>query len=273
MQSVKYKSRGPTVSFLQEILGKLGFQLPNTGYFGLETDQAVKEFQSKNNLVVDGKVGVKTWTLLLAKANPNHAFGNKFLGEQDLMQFAQQYGLELSCVKAVNEVESSGRGFLINGMAKILFEGHVFWRQLEARGIDPSELSNIGNQDILYKKWTKKFYLSGTREYDRLEKAINLGPDPRIKSAALSSASWGSFQIMGYHATKLGYPSVEVFVDEMQIHERNHLEAFGRYLKTYGCLQFLKEKNWAGFANCYNGSGFAENKYDVKLAAAYEKYS
>lgn len=273
MQFVKHKSRGSTVLFLQEILGKLGFQLPNSGYFGLETDQAVKEFQTKNNLVVDGKVGVKTWTLLLAKANPNHAFGNKFLGEQDLIHFAQQYNLELACVKAVNEVESSGRGFLINGMAKILFEGHVFWRQLEERGIDPNELSNPENRDILYKKWTRQFYLSGTREYDRLEKAINLGTDPRIKSAALSSASWGSFQIMGYHARKLGYPSVEVFVDDMQKHERNHLEAFGKYLETYGCMQFLKEKKWASFAKCYNGSGFAENKYDTKLAAAFEKYS
>jgi hypothetical protein len=34
----------------------------------------------------------------------------------------------------------------------------------------------------------------------------------------------------------------------------------------------LREKRWADFARGYNGERFAENQYDVKLKAAYDKY-
>ncbi len=272
MQTIKLKSRGPLVSYLQELLGKLGYQIPSTGFFGDMTAAAVRDFQNKNNLVVDGEVAIKTWTVLIDKTKPSLTLSDKFLGEKDLKDFAQKYQLELAAVKAVNEVESSGKGFLVDGRPKILFEGHIFWQQLEERGIKPVLITNPTNQDVLYSKWTKTHYLGGAREFDRLEKASKLLPDPKVKEAALASASWGSYQIMGFHAKKLGYASVQAFVDEMYIHERNQLEAFGKYISVFGCLAHLKTKNWAGFAKCYNGPAFAQNKYDIKLATAYQKH-
>lgn len=272
MQQLKLKSSGPFVSYLQELLGKLSYQIPATGYFGAITENAVRDFQQKNGLVVDGEVGVKTWTLLNEKTKPAQVLGDKFLGEQDLRDFAQIHQLELAAVKAVNEVESSGKGFLVDGKPKILFEGHVFWNQLKERGINPSLISNPSNSDVLYPKWTKTHYIGGPREYDRLEKAASLLPDPKVREAALASASWGSYQIMGFHFKKLGYASIQEFVDQMYLHERNQLEAFGRYISAFGCITHLRAKNWAKFANCYNGLLYAQNKYDIKLEAAYKKH-
>jgi hypothetical protein len=37
-------------------------------------------------------------------------------------------------------------------------------------------------------------------------------------------------------------------------------------------VQYLRDKDWAGFARRYNGPAYAENKYDEKLSAAYEKF-
>ena len=272
MQYLKLRSRGEFVSYLQELLIKVGYDIPATGYFGNLTDAAVRDFQQKNDLVIDGEVGVKTWTILIGKTRPSTELGDKFLGEQDLRDFAQRNNLEIAAVKAVNEVESSGRGFFVDGRPKILFEGHEFWRQLKARGINPESISNSSNADILYSKWTKAHYLGGPAEYSRLEKASNLSSDPRFKEAAQASTSWGSYQIMGYHANKLGYASVQEFVDAMFVHERNQLEAFGKYIHAYGCIAHLRVKNWAKFAHCYNGPQYAQNKYDVKMAAAYQKY-
>lgn len=272
MQHLKLKSSGPFVSYLQELLGKLGYQIPATGYFGALTEKALKDFQQKNGLVVDGEAGVKTWTLLNEKTKPAQVLGDKFLGEQDLKDFAQKHQLELAAVKAVNEVESSGKGFLVDGKPKILFEGHIFWNQLKERGFNPSLISNPANADVLYPKWTKTHYIGGPREYDRLEKAANLLPDTKVRDAALASASWGSYQIMGFHFKKLGYASVKEFVDQMYIHERNQLDSFGRYITAFGCITHLKAKNWAKFANCYNGPLYAQNKYDIKLEAAYRKH-
>ncbi|TDQ19205.1 putative peptidoglycan binding protein [Algoriphagus boseongensis] len=272
MQYLKLRSRGEFVSYLQELLTKLGYEIPATGYFGNMTDAAVRDFQKKNDLVVDGEVGIKTWTVLIEKTRPAQQLESKFLGEGDLKDFASRHNLELAAVKAVNEVESSGKGFLVDGRPKILFEGHEFWKQLKARGINPASISNASNSDVLYSKWTKVHYIGGTGEYSRLEKAIALSPDPRFKEAALASTSWGSYQIMGYHATKLGYPTVQAFVDEMYQHERNQLKAFGKYIEAFGCINHLRSKNWAKFAYCYNGPQYAQNKYDVKMANAYKKY-
>jgi len=272
MQYIKLRSRGEFVSYLQELLGKIGYQIPATGYFGNLTDAAVRDFQQKNGLVVDGEVGVKTWTVLIEKTRPAQQLESKFLGEQDLKDFAFQNNLELAAVKAVNEVESSGKGFLVDGRPKILFEGHEFWKQLKLRGINPAQISNASNADVLYQVWTRSHYVGGAGEYTRLEKAASLGTDPKFREAALASASWGSYQIMGYHAAKLGYASVQEFVDEMYRHERNQLQAFGRYISVFGCITHLRAKNWAKFAHCYNGPQYAKNKYDVKMANAYLKY-
>src|SRR5690606_33363171 len=217
MQPIKFKSRGPSVSFLQELLGKLGYSIPATGYFGDLTEAAVRDFQLKNDVVSDGEVGIKSWTILIEKSKPAESLGDKFLAEQDLIDFAQKHGLELAAVKAVNEVESSGKGFFVDGRPKILFEGHVFWDQLKKAGVDPSSLSNASNADVLYPRWTKIHYLGGPREYERLEKAAGILSDPRVRIAALASASWGSYQIMGFHASILGYPSVQEFVDQNYI--------------------------------------------------------
>jgi hypothetical protein len=195
------------------------------------------------------------------------------LAEQDLHDFAQKHNLELAAVKAVNEVESRGKGFFVDGRPKILFEGHVFWGELKKAGIDPASISNASNADVLYEKSTRAHYVGGPREYDRMEKAAGILADPKVKAAALASASWGSYQIMGYHAAKLGYGSVQEFVDQMYVHDRNHLETFGRYITTFGCISALRAKNWAGFAKCYNGAGYAANKYDTKMASAYQKFS
>lgn len=273
MQYIRLKSRGSSVAFLQELLAKIGYEIPSSGYFGIETETAVKDFQKKNQLVVDGEVGVKTWTLLFDKTKPASSLGNKFLSEEDLIDFADKYQVELAAVKAVNEVESSGKGFLVDGRPKILFEGHVFWKELISRSIKPDEFANSSNQTVLYKDATHKNYLGGPKEYERLEQAATISSDPKFREAALASASWGSYQVMGFHAVSLGYSSVQQFVDEMNKHERDHLEAFGRYILKNRCLVHLQNKSWAKFAKCYNGAGYAKNKYDEKLAKAYLKFS
>ena len=129
MRILKYRSRGPSVYILEEILVKLGYKVNVSSYFGKDTDKAVREFQLENNLVVDGLVGPKTWSKVIEKEQLLPNFNEKFLSEQDLIDFARENNLELAVVKAVNEVESRGKGFFVYGKPVILFEGHVFCRQ------------------------------------------------------------------------------------------------------------------------------------------------
>jgi hypothetical protein len=268
MTTIKINSRGDSVRLLQELLVKAGYKISVDGHFGKNTDKAVKEFQKKNNLVVDGIVGTKTWIKLVSSMPKEiQKTEDKLLSEKDLINLANELNIELPVIKAVNEVESSGRGFLSGGNPKILFEGHIFWKRLKLHGLKP-ESYVTGNEEILYPKWTKKYYKGGEKEHERLNKAKKIH-----ESAALESASWGLFQILGYHYKICGYNSVKNFVEGMNKTEGHHLRAFGKFIQSEGLVKHLRNKDWAKFARGYNGPLYAENKYDTKLAAAYKKYS
>lgn len=162
--------------------------------------------RTSSRRTIDGIVGQKTWrTPLSLKPESPSLLTSRFLLESDLIVVAQDLGVELAVIKAVNEVEAGGQGFL-GDKPKILFEGHVFWRQLKKHGLNPADFK-YGNEDILYSRWTRALYLGGAREHERLEKAKKIHND-----AALESASWGLFQIMGYHWEDLGYKDVKEIV-------------------------------------------------------------
>lgn len=187
------------------------------------------------------------------------------LTDQDYRDAANLLGVDVATIKAVTEVESSGSGFLPSGRPKILFEGHVFWRELRKVGIKPEMYPN---PSILYPRWTKKHYKGGEAEWDRLERAQKIHD-----AAALKSASWGLFQIMGFNYALCGFEDVYGFVAAMKLNEGKHLKAFCKYVQTVHLDVALLNHLWTLFAKGYNGPGYAKNKYDQKLKKAYEKYA
>ncbi|GAB6118829.1 hypothetical protein JCM16816_24260 [Thermoanaerobacter brockii subsp. lactiethylicus] len=64
---LKLGSTGNGVKILQETLNIIGYSLVEDGQFGTRTQAAVKDFQSKNGLTVDGIVGPQTWQKLGSK--------------------------------------------------------------------------------------------------------------------------------------------------------------------------------------------------------------
>jgi uncharacterized membrane protein YgcG len=62
---VQYGSKGADVEELQKSLNSKGYTLDVDGIFGDKTQSAVKDYQQKNGLSVDGIVGVNTWSSLL----------------------------------------------------------------------------------------------------------------------------------------------------------------------------------------------------------------
>jgi hypothetical protein len=268
MQTLRKGSRNPdAVVMLQELLNRAGQPIGIDGVFGQDTDTAVREYQKASGLVVDGIVGEQTWLRLMADA-PAYAEerSNRFLTEEDLLQAAAELGVELAAIKAVTEVEAGGHGF-VGGKPKILFEGHVFWKRLMAHGLDPAAC-RAGNEDILYPRWSREHYVGGVREHERLDRAREIHED-----AALESASWGLFQIMGFQWRPLGYRDVQDYARRMAENEGEQLEAFTKFVRADGLVRYLKELRWAGFARRYNGPAYKENHYDEKLERAYRRYA
>ena len=61
---ISYGSKGSDVTELQKLLNQNGYTLDVDGDFGTKTQAAVKDYQQKNNLSVDGIVGTNTWGAL-----------------------------------------------------------------------------------------------------------------------------------------------------------------------------------------------------------------
>lgn len=256
---LRHGDHGEAVGLLQQRLQRAGYAVPRTNLFDAATERAVMALQEQNNLVVDGIYGPKSFMALVGSSQPRH------LSAADLERAADQLGVPLATVRAVNEVESRGQGFLEDGRPAILFERHKFYERLQEHGIDPAPIAakfpNLCNPEA-------GGYQGGAAEYARLEhaKQIHL-------VAAYESASWGAFQVMGYHWQALGYASAIDFVTRMYENEAAHLDAFVRYVVHCGLVAPLKARKWAQFAKGYNGPAYARNLYDAKLAQAYEKYS
>lgn len=85
---LSYGSKGSDVKTLQELLNQNGYSLDLDGNFGPKTQAAVKDYQTKNKLAVDGIVGNETWgslsggktstgsTSQAGAANTNFSYGD-----------------------------------------------------------------------------------------------------------------------------------------------------------------------------------------------------
>lgn len=153
----------------------------------------------------------------------------------------QRAALALNCeeaaIMAVAEVESSGNGFYTDGSLKKLFE--------------PS--------------WFKRLSTKTATNYSA---AYQLDP-----ANAMKSASWGKFQIMGFHYEDLGFKSVKAMVDYFAQSEVHQLNGFIAFIRLRNLEDELRTHNWPGFAYRYNGENYAKSGYHTKMAAAYAKYN
>lgn len=257
---MKLGDRGAAVMQLQQQLNRAGARLYPDGIFGPSTEAAVRDFQQRAGLVVDGIAGPKTLSVL------THGDDSRLLRQCDIEAAAERLGVSVAAIMAVNEVESRGAGFLASGRPVILFERHTFHNRLRIAGFDVAALSDA--QPLIVNARAGG-YIGGEAEYQRLAAARSIA-----EVIALESASWGAFQVMGYHWQRLGYTCAHEFVELQSRSEADQLDGFVRFVLADPELhKALKARQWAKFARLYNGPEYARNLYDTKLARAFARYA
>ena len=206
---------------------------------------------------IDGLWGKLTESaiLLMVTDGPDTA-----LTEQDFVESAAKLGVRVAAIKAVVAVESAGSGFL-NGRPTILPERHRFSKRTSGR-------FDAKYPTISYPKWgTKPYPKTQDERYALLLQMIRLDVD-----AGFAAASYGKFQIMGENHQVCGYATSWQFAEAMARDERTQLRAFEAFITRNGLVPALKALNWSRFAEGYNGTGYRENQYDLKLARAYKTF-
>jgi len=180
------------------------------------------------------------------------------LSEQAYAEVAKFLNIEVAAIKAVSEVESKAAGHDEKSRPTVRFEANYFRRLTNGiYDLTHPHLSVAYPKSLSLGNWPNQYF--------RLYEAMVLDP-----VAAISSVSWGQFQVMGDNHS--GWPDPISFAHAMQGEPGNHLKAFAAFVKNEGLIPAVQRKDWLAFANRYNGTDNAKNRYDTKISAAYSRY-
>lgn len=177
---------------------------------------------------------------------------------------------DVAAIRAVATVEAGPSGAFLQDLPGeppvILFERHTFHRlsggrfaNCHAEGLPPS-CSLLSSPE-------PGGYGPVRLQHQRLAAARTLDD-----GAAVMSASWGLFQVMGENFRRAGCRSLAEFEAAMRRSVDDHLQLFASFIHADGRLQLaLQRYDWTTFARIYNGPAFAEHGYHTRLAEAFRQ--
>lgn len=224
--------------------------------------------------VYDGPDNVARYASLLDQAYQaqlQHSGGGGFLaglrakdrarlGMEDFIASAKRLGVEVAAIRAVVKVESGSGGFAADGRPLILFEPHIFSRLTKGK-------YDASHPHLSYPSWGARPYVrSQDDRWSQVSQAFALDQE-----AAVASASWGMFQIMGMNHALCGFPTPTAFVADIAQSEARQLLAFEAFVRSKSLIDELQRLDWEGFARVYNGPGQVE-KYGRLLREAYTTF-
>lgn len=180
---------------------------------------------------------------------------NNRLTPEEITQAAKELNVQEAWIKAFleKEVKSAKKeAFCKDGIRPtILFERHIFHRL--TGGIYSKKYPDISNSK-------PGGYGKYSEQHNRIGKAAILNRD-----AALMSASWGGFQIMGENWKYLGYKSLQAFINDMYESEYKQLMAFVKFIKVRGIDKYMRAGDFQTVSRLYNGPNYKKNNYDTDL--------
>ena len=150
METIKIGSRGPIVISLQQCLFKLGYNLGAAGVdgiFGQKTNDAVRQFQRDNGLVVDGIVGPLTWNKINMACSPsrsNKGFGLHIgLNEVNSAYYVDENGNPWDGKLTACEFDAQDMNNIIEPQG---FKTKLLLTKEATRSLVINELENLSNE-------------------------------------------------------------------------------------------------------------------------------
>lgn len=187
----------------------------------------------------------------------------QLLSGNDYARAADALGCDEPATRAVTFVEARGNGFDKMRRPIMLPERHVFYRNLSGAKRDSAVTAGLA-----YRDWRPGNYPAAQDErYRLLEEMMAID-----EAAALKACSWGIGQVLGENHGMCGFSSPRALVEKCLEGEGGQLDVMVGFIKGAGLAIHLRRKDWAAFARGYNGKGYAANRYDQKLARAYERF-
>lgn len=234
----------------------------------------VKELQKWLNdkganpkVVEDGIGGPKTRNAFIQVFTNKNATA---VTESDITSIAQLLGdTSNKRIKAVAKVESGGGAYTNEGLVKILWERHLFYKYVNRT------IYFVGykNEYISFQKYGGyTLDINDNKINDSWEKlsyAVCIDPD-----GALQSISIGKFQVLGKYYSYMGYKHPIDMLWDARNSEASHYRMLANYILKVANLKpaFLRistnSNTCRDFAKGYNGPSYTLYEYHIKIANA-----
>lgn len=277
-------SEDTAVSDLQNRLIELGYDLPRSGadgIFGIETYNAVIDFQRANGLKEDGIAGPNFFDKLYSasaaskpiinvdrvskireianQAGGEASYDDIMFGGSNLSELGRQIGIDPYWLKAVLSQESNANS------SAIRFEPHLFNRFMNKKN-RPERMPHTPRDPEQCRRSGKGCPTATPSESDKaaFETAYKID-----KEAAIRSTSWGLGQVMGEHLLKIQPDpdkAVETFYRDSAGISASLLVKW--FKQNPQALQHAKNKDFKAFSLIYNGPA-APSSYWAKLERGY----
>ncbi len=194
----------------------------------------------------------------------------KALEPDDFGNLAKELACHPANLEAIANVESRGFGWFKDGRIKILFEKHIFYKQLrgkanQAKRAKAIRLGLARRRFISPSRGGYKDQRGASSRYKLLKMAMEID-----EAAALKSISMGTYQIMGFNYEVCGFESVRHMWGSFLDGERAQLEAFANFLKSRKLVQAIRDGNFALVEKRYNGGGL-KGRYARQMAIQADK--
>lgn len=261
---------GPIIAFAQIMLREGGGDPgPIDGVMGAKTRRALEAWASKQG-VTDAAPAIVQPAAPMSFSGPARR-----LTPEDIAAAAKSIGCEVAALRAVIGVESRGSGFDARDRPIILFEPHVFYRQLEKRprATYDQGLNRAVMAGLAYKAWRRGNYPGGSplqqsdANYARLSRAMAIHPE-----SAFRAISIGMGQVLGENFDAAGFSSAIAMFEAAKESEAAQLAQMLGFIRENHLDDDIRAKRWATFARGYNGSGQVV-MYAERLAQSYRSFA
>lgn len=187
----------------------------------------------------------------------------------DVSNVAASINVPEASLRAVIEVEASGKAFDSGGHPTFLFEPHLFYKN-----VSKDKLASAIKQGLAYPRWKGPGSYPKTPQlrWEQFQKAVALD-----EVAAIKSASWGLGQILGSEYVEAGFNSPQELLVAFCNSELSQLQGMASLIRARGLDADLRGfpamVNCRHFALRYNGAAYEKNNYHNKLHDAYNRWA
>ena len=263
-ETIQKGSKGDSVSEWQKYLNSQGYNLTVDGDFGVNTDAATRDYQTKNGLTTDGIVGANTWGKAGYSSSPSSQdwkYDNFSYNDFTYNDYAES--------DTVKNAGTALNDHLANKPAEYQSQWQGQLDELMGKIMNREDFSYDFNGDALYQQYKDKYIQQG-----KMAMADTMG-----QAAAMTGGYGNSYaQSVGQQAYQASLDNLNDIIPELYQMALDNYNQEGQDLyNQYGMLSDRENLDYGRYRDSVSDylteRDYLAGRYDSERDYDYSKYN